>query len=118
MGSRSTTSRRAAAATPGIETNRMCVDASTEARVGEQIVPLDSGCWVHITGVEYPIVRVAEQDSPVKLHRWVYETLVGAIPPGHHLHHLCFDPRCVNPAHLQPLTPTQHRRAHRAATGR
>lgn len=102
----------------GISTARMCGDSSLEARIGEQIVPLESGCWFHISGAEYPIVRISEQDRPVKLHRWVYETLVGPIPPRRHLHHLCMDPRCVNPSHLQPLTPSQHRRAHMAANGR
>lgn len=37
-------------------------------------------------------------------HRWAYETLVGAIPDGLQLDHLCRNPRCVNPVHLEPVT--------------
>lgn len=31
--------------------------------------------------------------------------LVGPIPQGLHLDHLCRNTRCVNPDHLEPVTP-------------
>lgn len=37
-------------------------------------------------------------------HRAVYEALVGPIPPELELDHLCRNPACVNPAHLEPVT--------------
>jgi len=61
-------------------------------------------------GVLVPIGRRTHQMA----HRWVYEQRVGPIPAGHHLHHLCSNPRCVNPDHLVPLTPMDHLRADRA----
>lgn len=43
-------------------------------------------------------------------HRLVYEELVGAIPNGLVLDHLCRNPSCVNPAHLEPVTFAENRR--------
>lgn len=37
-------------------------------------------------------------------HRAVYEHLRGPIPVGLELDHLCRNTRCVNPAHLEPVT--------------
>lgn len=37
-------------------------------------------------------------------YRVAYELLVGPIPPGLEIDHLCRVPLCVNPAHLEPVT--------------
>jgi hypothetical protein len=37
-------------------------------------------------------------------HRVVYEALVGPIPSGLTIDHLCRNPGCVNPEHLEPVT--------------
>jgi hypothetical protein len=45
-------------------------------------------------------------------HRVVYEALLGQVPPGLELDHLCGVRSCVNPAHLEPVTRREnHRRA-------
>lgn len=43
-------------------------------------------------------------------HRWGYLNLVGPIPEGLHLDHLCRVRHCVNPAHLEPVTPLENTR--------
>jgi hypothetical protein len=37
-------------------------------------------------------------------HRVTYTQLVGPIPAGLHIDHLCRNRRCANPAHLEPVT--------------
>lgn len=41
---------------------------------------------------------------PRKAHRVAYELMVTEIPDGLHLDHLCRNPLCVNPWHLDPVT--------------
>ena len=43
-------------------------------------------------------------------HRVAYQLGVGAIPDGLELDHLCRVLRCVNPAHLEPVTRQENLR--------
>lgn len=43
-------------------------------------------------------------------HRVIYEALVGPIPTGLVLDHLCRNRRCVRPLHLEPVTLAENKR--------
>jgi hypothetical protein len=40
----------------------------------------------------------------VTAHRYVYQRLVGPVPAGHVLDHVCEVQSCVNPEHLEPVS--------------
>lgn len=43
-------------------------------------------------------------------HRYAYELLVGPIPLGLHLDHLCRIRPCIRPSHTEPVTPAENLR--------
>jgi hypothetical protein len=46
----------------------------------------------------------------VGAHRYAYERLVGPIPEGLTIDHLCRVRHCVNPAHMEPVTAGENAR--------
>lgn len=69
-----------------------------------QIDP-ESRCWVwqsSRTAAGYG--RRVGQHTTWYTHRLVYELLVGPIPEGLELDHLCMNKPCCNPLHLEPVT--------------
>jgi hypothetical protein len=57
--------------------------------------------------------RVGIDGHYESVHVAVYRSLVGEIPEGRELHHLCGLHECVNPAHLKPLTKSEHLSLHK-----
>lgn len=64
------------------------------------------GCWVwqgcRITPHGYGCLHYKGRQRAA--HRVSYEHFVGPIPEGLELDHLCRNPACVNPTHLEPVT--------------
>jgi hypothetical protein len=64
-------------------------------------VSKSDGCWLwtaHVGRDGYGRYRCS------MAHRVAYELLVGPIPEGLHIDHLCRVRNCVNPAHLEAVT--------------
>jgi hypothetical protein len=77
----------------------------------------DCWLWTSYTVVGYG--RFYIDEHPLLTHRlsWFYST--GAFPPkGLEMDHLCRVRRCVNPAHLEVVTPRENQRRGFSATGK
>jgi len=91
---------------------------SPALRFMEKVRPLPNGCW------EWTAATTKDgygRFGTQKAHRWIYEQMIGPIPPGRTIDHTCHsgDPtcelgsqcphrRCVNPAHMQIVTPREN----------
>lgn len=61
-------------------------------------------CWLWTAAIATGYGRFYLDGHLVPAHRFAYELLVGPIPAGLDLDHLCRVRNCVNPAHLEPVT--------------
>ena len=69
-------------------------------------------CWLWTAGTNgkgYGFFTIAGIGTR-RAHRLAYEWLVGPIPEGYELDHLCRVTLCVNPAHLEPVTHLENMR--------
>lgn len=91
-----------------------------ERLLSRYTVDEETGCWLwtgNINSQGYGLILPNGSNQRLRAHRAMYELLVGPIPEGLTLDHLCHSAdascvggsscqhrRCVNPAHLEPVT--------------
>jgi hypothetical protein len=81
-------------------------DSKTEARFWAK-VNVTPDCWEWTAALnvkEDGYGSFGGNGQIVLAHRFSYVLLVGPIPEGLTLDHLCRNRRCVNPDHLEPVT--------------
>lgn len=86
-------------------------DPRLPQRLWDKVIPEpNSGCWLwtgqHSIGTGYGYFHWNGRTAI--LHRLTFTMLVGEIPPGKHIDHLCRTRLCCNPAHMEPVTPREN----------
>lgn len=90
-------------------------------RIHDNITIDANGCWIwqlsiSVWGYGRIKIWVDGGQKLISAHRYAYEALVGPIPDGLQIDHLCRVRSCVNPDHLEPVTPGENTRRRPKAT--
>lgn len=65
-------------------------------------------CW-HYGDYKYTNhTNISLNGKATGVHTVAYEYLMGKVPLGLELDHLCYNKRCVNPDHLEPVTHAEN----------
>lgn len=86
--------------------NAYPVEAMNIQRFWQKVNPASAlECWIWNANMHYKGYGLFGRDGKtLKAHRFSYETMIGPIPDGLVLDHLCRVRSCVNPYHLDPVT--------------
>lgn len=83
----------------------MVTETPLPARFWALLEKREDGCWAWTANLNNKgYGRITVGGKSILAHRFAYISLVGAIPEGLELDHLCRNPRCVNPEHLEAVT--------------
>lgn len=106
--------RKLATGDPGNAPIRKSSEGETWEQSFWRQVEKSDGCW-NWTGykTQYGYGLLRKTTSPERsVHRLSWTLHVGPIPEGMQVHHTCMNRGCVNPDHLEVISPAEHTRLH------
>ncbi len=83
---------------------------SPEERFWRSVDKRENGCWLWTK--RQGRGRLGINYEEVLVYRFAYELLVGPIPEGFIVHHVCKNESCVKPEHLKAMSPRDHQHLH------
>ena len=87
----------------------MSVKQDFLSRVLNKVEITPSGCWLwkgKLFKQGYASIWINGKDR--RGHVWTYAHFYGPTPQGKVLDHLCRNRHCINPVHLEPVTPKEN----------
>lgn len=85
---------------------------TTWTRFWKKVSVVPGGCWLWTASLYpngYGCFHLSSRPRRSALaHRWCYEQVMGPVPAGLDLDHVCRVRRCVNPGHLEPVTRSEN----------
>lgn len=67
------------------------------------------GCWLWMGGkMPAGYGSFSVRDKTVLAHRWIWQLFYGPVDEGLQIDHLCRVRHCVNPSHLETVTPREN----------
>jgi len=79
-------------------------DTRIDERFWKKIAATEKGCWEFTGSKSNGYGRVQRNGVKMPSHQFTWLKLVGPIPDGLEMDHLCRNPPCCNPEHLEPVT--------------
>lgn len=86
------------------------IRARRDAYFWANVVQNEDGCWIWQRSLKRGYGQMRGYRRAASAHRFAYELLVGPIPPGMDIDHLCKVRACCNPGHLEVVTRAENLR--------